>query len=312
MHDPTLRLRVFLALVLLVVVLAAFGGVTALLVRLGLRKPTAIDRAIARVFGGLALAGVLCFLYALFVEADTLVVNTVRIESAKLPVGKTYEIALVSDLHIDRESRALMKLRAELGKRRVDLLFFAGDAVNAVTSVDDFRTTIGSVRSELGRFAVRGNHDVYRWGHVDLFGGGVATELLADTPLLLDGANLALCGAPFGAPDEIPTCVARAPKSAYTIVAYHSPDLVEDLPTRPDLYVTGHTHGGQVRLPLYGAIITFSRFDKKYEMGRYDVNGTVMYVNRGIGFEPNLPRVRFFAPPELTMIEVVGTAPRAP
>lgn len=311
MSDPTFRLRVLLALMLLVLVLAAFGGVTTLLVRLGWRRANAIDRTIARAAGGLTLIGVVCFLYALFVEADTLVINELRIESPKLPAGKKYVIAHLTDLHVDRESRALMKLRNELTKRQLDLLFFTGDAVNSIASVDDFRTTLGSIRAQLGRFAVRGNHDVYRWGHVDLFGGGVATELLADTPLFLDDHRLAVCGAPFDAPDEIATCLAHTPKTAFTILAYHSPDLVEELAARPDLYLTGHTHGGQVRVPLYGAVITFSKFDKKYEMGRYDVNGTVMYVNRGIGFEPSLPRIRFLAPPELALIEVVGTGPPA-
>jgi uncharacterized protein len=64
-----------------------------------------------------------------------------------------------------------------------------------------------------------------------------------------------------------------------------------------------------VRAPFYGALVTLSRFDKKYEMGRYDVPGSVLYVNRGIGFEPHAPRVRFLARPELTIIEVVGTGP---
>jgi predicted MPP superfamily phosphohydrolase len=66
-----------------------------------------------------------------------------------------------------------------------------------------------------------------------------------------------------------------------------------------------------VALPFYGALVTFSRFDKQYEAGRYQVEHTTLYVNRGIGFEPGLPRVRFFARPELTLIDVVGTGSAA-
>jgi len=77
-------------------------------------------------------------------------------------------------------------------------------------------------------------------------------------------------------------------------------------PLGVDLYLAGHTHGGQVRAPLYGAIVTFSEFGKRYEMGPYRVGGTMLYVNRGIGFEPELPRVRFLARPEVAVIDLIG------
>ena len=73
-----------------------------------------------------------------------------------------------------------------------------------------------------------------------------------------------------------------------------------------DLYLCGHTHGGQVALPLYGALITLSKFGKKYESGMYESNGTILYVNRGLGLEPKpAPQVRFFARPEITVFDIV-------
>jgi predicted MPP superfamily phosphohydrolase len=67
-----------------------------------------------------------------------------------------------------------------------------------------------------------------------------------------------------------------------------------------------------VALPLYGALITFSRFGKRFESGLYRVGGTALYVNRGIGMEGGgAPRVRFWARPEITLIELVPAgAPR--
>jgi uncharacterized protein len=73
--------------------------------------------------------------------------------------------------------------------------------------------------------------------------------------------------------------------------------------------LAGHTHGGQVRMPFYGALLTMSRFDKKYEMGLHTVSGTSLFVSRGIGFEPRMPRIRFFCRPEIAVIDVVGTGP---
>ena len=55
-----------------------------------------------------------------------------------------------------------------------------------------------------------------------------------------------------------------------------------------------------------GAVVTLSKFDKKYEMGRYQVGPTTLYVNRGVGVEPSAPRVRFLCRPEISVIDVVG------
>jgi hypothetical protein len=72
-----------------------------------------------------------------------------------------------------------------------------------------------------------------------------------------------------------------------------------------DLYRAGHTHGGQVRLPLWGAILTSSVHGKRYEMGHYQENGVNLYVSRGIGMEGlSMPRLRFLCPPEITLVEL--------
>jgi predicted MPP superfamily phosphohydrolase len=98
------------------------------------------------------------------------------------------------------------------------------------------------------------------------------------------------------------------PANLFSIFVYHEPDeILEVARDRYDLYLCGHTHGGQVRLPFYGALITFSKFDKRYEMGLYHEGVTTMYVNRGIGMAKwPQPEVRFLARPELTVIDLVG------
>ena len=77
------------------------------------------------------------------------------------------------------------------------------------------------------------------------------------------------------------------------------PDAVE---TGVDLYLAGHTHGGQLRLPLFGALVTSSDFWKRYEAGRYREGQTTLYVSRGLGMEGlGAPRARFLAPPEIVV-----------
>jgi predicted MPP superfamily phosphohydrolase len=75
-----------------------------------------------------------------------------------------------------------------------------------------------------------------------------------------------------------------------------------------DLYLAGHTHGGQWRLPLFGAILTSSKFWKRYEAGAYQEGSTHLYVSRGIGLEGfGTPRARFFCPPEVVLISLSGS-----
>lgn len=307
MTEQLFRVKVVLALTG-VVLLATFfaAGLWAVERFLGRpRRPW--ERALLQLSVPPFLLGVVLLAWGLFIEADWLEVTRHEVTTPKWPTTVRRRIALVSDFHVDRQSRALGELARALRDAKVDVLVFTGDALNAREATGLFRSALGGLPARLGRVAVRGNHDVTRWADVDLFGTGVATELLSDAPHLLDDGRLAFCGAPWGALEGIEACLARAPTDALVVFAYHSPDLVEALAPRPDLYLAGHTHGGQVALPGYGALLTFSRFDKKYEAGRYQVGETTLFVNRGLGFEPGLPRLRLFARPELTLIDVVGT-----
>jgi hypothetical protein len=105
--------------------------------------------------------------------------------------------------------------------------------------------------------------------------------------------------------------LAGIPTEAYTLLLYHTPDLIATAAAGGvDLYLAGHTHGGQIRLPLYGAIVTFSEYGKRYEAGRYTFGSTSLYVNRGLGMEGWIfPRVRFWCPPEVVQIELGNLAP---
>ncbi len=94
--------------------------------------------------------------------------------------------------------------------------------------------------------------------------------------------------------------------SGLRILLYHTPDLMPVAASLGiDLYLCGHTHGGQIRLPLYGALATSSRWGKRYEQGRYLEHETTLYVSRGLGLEGlGAPRARFLAPPEAILWEL--------
>jgi predicted MPP superfamily phosphohydrolase len=100
----------------------------------------------------------------------------------------------------------------------------------------------------------------------------------------------------------------NAPKQLLRIFLYHSPELMpEAVQQGIDLYLCGHTHGGQVRLPLIGPLLTSSQLGRRYVMGLYREGCTCLYVSRGIGLEGlSAPRVRFLAPPEITLVTIHG------
>jgi hypothetical protein len=85
------------------------------------------------------------------------------------------------------------------------------------------------------------------------------------------------------------------------VLVYHSPDIAPSTSLMGiDLYLCGHTHGGQWRLPGYGALITSSALGNQFEMGRYELGQMVLYVTRGIGMEgASAPRAQLLCPPEI-------------
>jgi predicted MPP superfamily phosphohydrolase len=95
------------------------------------------------------------------------------------------------------------------------------------------------------------------------------------------------------------------------VLLFHIPDAVPQAQAAGvDLYLAGHTHGGQLRLPWFGALVTGTDAGKRYEMGRYDLEGLTLYVSRGVGMEGMAaPRARLLSPPEIVCIDVLGSPP---
>jgi predicted MPP superfamily phosphohydrolase len=94
----------------------------------------------------------------------------------------------------------------------------------------------------------------------------------------------------------------------FTVLLYHTPDLApQSAQLGIDLQLSGHTHGGQVRLPLFGALVTGSLYGKRFEAGRVQLEQMVLYITRGLGMEGmGAPRVRFLCPPEIILWELSG------
>jgi predicted MPP superfamily phosphohydrolase len=313
--EEKIRLGLFAGAVLAVyaasLVVVVHAAVRSLQRRRGLTPqplgPTAC-RVRAAVLA-LAVAGIGCAAYARLIEPTWLEVTHVRIESDKLPRGgRPIRLVHISDVHSDPVTRLEERLPAAIAAQRPDLIVFTGDAINSPEGLAVFRGLMTRLAAIAPTYAVRGNWDTRQWGRIDLFGGTGAVELENRAVRVpLDGGRMLwLVGLDADSGDQIDSALGQVPAGALSVLLHHYPGELDRVAARgPDLFCAGHTHGGQVALPFYGAVITMSRTGKRYEAGLYREGRTWLYVNRGIGMEGGAaPRMRFFARPEVTVIEL--------
>ncbi|TPW21900.1 MAG: hypothetical protein FD126_214 [Elusimicrobia bacterium] len=264
------------------------------------------ERRVQKAVYALAAFGVLCVLYGWAIEPYRLAVTTVRVESLKV-AGDPVRIVLFSDTHCDPKERLEGRLPAATAALRPDLIVFTGDSINEEAALPRFKALMTELAKVAPVYAVSGNWDAWFWPTLDLYGGTGARRLEGESlDVTVRGTKLQLLGLPADEGYQGKTLFARADKESLSIALHHYPDEVfQASDSGVDLYLAGHTHGGQVALPFYGALITLSRWGKRFEAGRYRVGPTTLYVNRGIGMEGgHAPRVRFWARPELTLIEL--------
>ncbi len=255
----------------------------------------------------LALTVVLCLLYGSAVEPYWIDVNAMTIRTPKLKTA-AFRIVQISDLHCDDSPRNEDRAVRIVNELKPDIIVLTGDCLNRASALPRLQEMLRSLDAPLGKLAVKGNFEIRYWRHLDLLADTGFRWLDQDTIAVQKGGEmLTISGLSFDAPQRCRDLLQDAAGDRFNVFLFHSPDLIEDIRgLGVDLYLCGHTHGGQVTLPGYGALITFSKFGKKYESGRYESDGTILYVNRGLGMEPRpAPQVRFFARPEIAVFDIV-------
>jgi predicted MPP superfamily phosphohydrolase len=268
-----------------------------------------LERWRRRATLGCAAAGLACVAYGWLIEPGWIAVSRVRIASPKLPPGsRAIRIVHVSDFHCESRPGIEARLPDLAAAERPDLIVFTGDAINSLEGLPLFRSCLARLAALAPTFGIRGNWDVRLWNHLDLFAGTGVLELTGEAMRVdVAGTPVWVAGAPHGLEGRLDRALDAVPPGALVIALSHTPDVFDTPVARgADLWCAGHTHGGQVALPLYGALVTLARTGKRYEAGCYRKGGAWLYVSRGIGMEGGLaPRVRFWARPEVAVIEIV-------
>lgn len=245
-------------------------------------------------------------LYAYYIEPYRLEVTAVDIATTKLKHSPV-KIVQISDLHCSRTMRNEANLVSLVNELKPDVIVYLGDSLNSMAALPLLKKTLTNLHAPLGKFAVRGNCDLGYAPQLDRFSGTGFAVLDADTVRLTkDDDSFYITGLSFGLMSSWPKTVHAIPSDGYSIFLCHAPDIVDDFEKdNVDLYLAGHTHGGQIVLPLLGSIHHYrSMYGKNYEAGSYQVGKTRLYVTRGIGMARNFPPLRFHCRPEITVLNI--------
>ncbi|TEB05552.1 putative metallophosphoesterase [Pelotomaculum schinkii] len=259
-----------------------------------------------------------CVLYSKLIERLWLDVRKLRIPLNRLPASfSEFRIALFSDIHLGfffsgKDLSSVVKVVNELNP---DTICFTGDFLNSVSSLKALESGVAALAeltAPFGKYAVLGNHD-YMAGpnHVinGLERGGFHVLINKHAAIQKDGDRLFLTGLDSiskGKPN-LETAIHGIPEAACNILLAHEPDIADAISKFPvSLQLSGHSHGGQVRLPFIGPVIT-TGLGRKYHSGIYKINELILYTNRGLGTTV-LP-VRFMCRPEITIITLAHNLP---
>ena len=235
-------------------------------------------------------------------------------------------IAQLSDFHFDNyfSITPLRKAVEVINKLQPDVIvltgdfvtapMFSGDRKKAAAPIEPCAEILSQLRSRLGVYACMGNHD----GATDspriidtLRAKDIAVLSNSAVPLEKDGRRLWLAGIDdvLEGNADLNATLNDIPNSEAVILLAHEPDYATYTAKFPvDVQLSGHTHGGQIRIPFVGAPV-LPELGVKFPMGLYQVGKLILYTNVGIG-TVRLP-VRFFCPAEITLF-TLQSAPGTP
>ncbi|HWR60966.1 MAG TPA: metallophosphoesterase [Clostridia bacterium] len=267
------------------------------------------------IIGILFTAAILTAADAVF-ETNFPVVREVRLDTDKLKKGKEIVLLQISDLHGMATGRIAETILKEAGKIRPDAILITGDMVDRGTrdlsGMYQFVGKLCSLCPEV--FFVSGNHEWGNEGKALLLSKlqemGVKPVNNKGAAVSLAGVDINLCGVddPHRRKDNIEKAMKGVDAGRYTILLAHSPRIRKRLGSyTPDLILCGHTHGGQVRLPLVGAVIEPGEgLFPKYDKGGFVLeNGSLLYIDSGAGTS-KLP-VRFLNRSQISRINITGS-----
>lgn len=258
-------------------------------------------------------------LYSRFVATKGLVTNEYKItDEAIYDNFHGFKIAHISDIHYGRttDKKDLNKIVKEINKLKPDIVVLTGDLLDKDTTLNedikkDIIEELSSINVTIDKYAISGNHDLYfsEWENIIKESGfkniNDNYELIYNdgySPLLLAGlsSNLESSVDIKERYNKISNYITNDGNNLYKILLIHEPDYIDSIDyTNFNLILAGHSHNGQVKLPVVGAVV-LPQGAKKYYKEYYKLNNTDLYISSGIGTSNisfrlfNRPSINFY------------------
>ena len=258
---------------------------------------------------GATLAGL--YTYARLIEVQQVEVRALELPLPRLPnVFDGYRLIHISDLHLDSwlGCERLRQIVSHINALQPHLIAITGDFVHRelASFFLEYAQILRELRAQDGVFAVLGNHDHKAGapGVRKLIQHGGLTDLSNRSIALWRGPDhLHIAGLDdvLWRQHDLSAALRQIPSSAAAILLVHEPDFADTTARtgRIDLQLSGHSHGGQVVLPLIGPP-KLPALGQRYPAGLYRIESMALYTNRGLGVIR--PAVRFNCRPEITAL----------
>jgi uncharacterized protein len=265
--------------------------------------------------------------YAAAIEPHSLVVTPYALTPPGWPARRKLTITVIADLHAggpDMRLPQVQRIVDTANALKSDVVVMLGDYIArydfAIERIPDvaWAAELGRLQAPLGVWAILGNHD---WWY-DLAGvrhalGGVRIPLLENQAVLLgrEGERVWIAGigdqiahsvgrGRFRGVDDLPGTLSQVTTDDPVILLAHEPDIFPRVPERVALTFAGHTHGGQIRLPLIWPAFVPSKYGKRYAYGHVVERDRHLIVSGGLG--TSIIPARLGVPPEILHVTLGG------
>jgi predicted MPP superfamily phosphohydrolase len=248
-------------------------------------------------------------IYSFFIEPNQLKLNKYIVKDKEL-IG--IKIVFASDFHIKpNQQKRLEKIVNLINEQNPDIVVSTGDFVCGHTDSStmhpkEIAEELSKIKTKYGFYTTLGNHDGwYDKTYIEelLEAKGINVLNNENVKLQISNREIYIAGVEDKMTAFLNIYEALENTKSPTILLTHTPDVFPKVPGDINLTLAGHTHGGQVRLPLLGALIVPSDYGDKYSAGLIVEKGKKLLVTRGIGV--SILPIRFNCTPEIVVIEFV-------
>lgn len=266
-----------------------------------------IFKKIIIIFTLLLISILSVLIWAFYIEPNLLIVKHYKINNKKLEGTR---IVFASDFHLkSSEEKKLENIVKKINKLNPDIVLLGGDYVNGQSNentlgIEKIGVGLSKIKTKQGTYAVLGNHDC--WLDADaitnaLIKNDIHVLLNKNARIDLPSQSLYIAGVEDYMSSYPDVNKALLNTKSPVILMTHSPDIFPQVPKFVDLTLAAHTHGGQIKLPLFDPLFVPSDFGSKYAQGLIEENEKKMIVSKGIG--TSTIHARFNCFPEIVIID---------